>query len=823
MRLAGAKMIGILFSREVRMKRHTAIALISCMLFLLWGAMGAGASEVPKSAEKELQSCPALNEIYRQCLTKKMPAGKGTYCVPQAWLIDPEKGEKEMTDLAKSGNLTKPVKIGSFYETLGKVIASIAEYKAKHPVGTVATDLKTGEKVVAMNALPRVISMYDHDQNGYIGSKTGSDITLNGDGRREMGTFIKNIMLLPYLKALGYNTIHFQPITEIGVYGRKGNLGSPFAIRDPFHIDSNLADPLFEGSVNEQYKAFLEAAHALNMKVVQEVIPRTVSIDSKILEQYPSFGYWVKEGTPRRMPDYYNSSYDYQTADGLRRFKDRASFEQWFQNEYKKKIYGGKYQCKDLIDVTKTDPEYTGFFMPPPDLVKREPSGKLIGCYFKIDGQGKKIKGEIDAVKRSEVFPAFCDTPFEIQPFWSDVTYLRLYDNVDGSLPMVGPLSFVTAKFFKDVEPSIEKRYRNQPVWDMIGSYFSVYKKMGADGFVLDMGHALPEDLKSSIRNVLPCIWEENLGAGFDYLSTHQGVLTGLVFAYCMASYSDKTEMKLYEDDPEKAVNFYKEGTKKLFREVAKYDIAKGRMFGSADNYNTKRIGETPATRELSKAPLRPGTSIPDFTEAPVNKDKARKLTLLYYTLFRIISEKEGAPFITNTVFGTEFVADSTINVGLSTHIKEAGQFYEYMSEADRKAHPDAPRLLLLSKPERLTGEWTSDRNILREMLSVNSALREMKPLLEKDVHMQVLDEAGAPDILCIRLSDPSGKSQPLTVACNLNLEKEQSFTPAGAVTRYYLNRPPAAPEEGKKGAMTLPAGAVTVFTSMTSVMPEKK
>jgi|GEM_PF-1100823 len=805
------------------MKHLSGIVVFSSILFLLCSICCVYASNGRESVERELKNFPALNAVYQQCIKKRMSDGKGTYCIPQAWLIDPEKGETEMLELAERGKLTKPVKISSLYDVMGRVIAGIVSYREKHPTETPVPDLRTGEKVVAMNALPRVISMYDHDQDGYIGSGSGRDITLNGDGRREMGTFIKNIMILPYLKALGYNTIHFQPITEIGLYGRKGNIGSPFAIRDPFHIDSRLSDPLFDGSVDDQYKAFIEAAHALNMKVVQEVIPRTVSIDSSILEKYPSYGYWVKEGTPRRMPDYYNANYDYQTADGLRRFNDRASFEQWFQNEYKKKIYGGKYLCRDFIDVTRTDPEYAGFFMPPPDLVKREDSGKLIGCYYKNDAQGKKIKGEIDAALRSEVFPAFCDTPFEIQPFWSDVTYLRLYDDVDGSLPMLGPLSFVTAKFFKDVEPSIEKKYRNQPVWDMIGSYFSVYKKMGADGFVLDMGHALPEDLKGTIREVLPCVWEENLGAGFDYLSSHQGVLTGLVFAYCMASYSDRTEMKLYEDSPEKAVNFYKEGTKKLFREVAKYDTAKGRMFGSADNYNTKRIGETPATRELSKAPLRAGTSIPDFTEAPVNRDKARRLTLLYYTLFRIISEKAGTPFITNTVFGTEFVADSTINVGLSTHIREANQFYEYMTEAERKAHPEAPRLLLLSKPERLTGEWTNDKNIIREMLAVKSALREMKPSLERNTHMQVLDEAGAPDILCLLLSDPAGKNPPLLIACNLNLEREQSFTPEGVVGRYYLNRPAVAPEEGKKGVITLPASAVTVFTALTPSLPAKK
>ena len=169
--------------------------------------------------------------------------------------------------------------------------------------------------------------------------------------------------------------------------------------------------------------------------------------------------------------------------------------------------------------MTQTDPEYTGYFLPAPDRVKREPNGKLIGLYFEKDADGKKIPGQLDRAMKSEVFPAFCDTPFEIQPFWADVTYLRLYDDVDGSMPMLRPLTFVNAKFFKDVQPDVERKYRYKPVWGMITGYFDKFKSLGVDGFVLDMGHALPEDLKTGIKRVLPDVWEENLGAGFDYLA----------------------------------------------------------------------------------------------------------------------------------------------------------------------------------------------------------------------------------------------------------------------------------------------------------------
>ena len=73
------------------MKHLFGIAVFSAMLFLLCSACGVKASSGRENVEKELKNFPALNAVYQQCITKKMPAGKGTYCIPQAWLIDPER------------------------------------------------------------------------------------------------------------------------------------------------------------------------------------------------------------------------------------------------------------------------------------------------------------------------------------------------------------------------------------------------------------------------------------------------------------------------------------------------------------------------------------------------------------------------------------------------------------------------------------------------------------------------------------------------------------------------------------------------------------
>ena len=762
------------------------------------------------ASEKDL-SYPALNSILSSCEKHKNTFKDKKYYVPGAWTVNPLRGEEDLKKLVSSGDIVNPVPVESPYNLIETTINNIIEYDEKNRV-TEKIDLKTGTGAIAINFLPRVLSMYDIDGDGYIGTEKGKDITLNSEGTRETGTFIKNILILPYLKALGYNTVHLQPITEIGIYGRKGDLGSPFAIKDPFTIEPTLADPMFEETAEEQYKAFIEAAHALDMKVVQEVIPRTVSIDSTVLEKHPDYGYWIKEGSNKRMPDYYSPKYQYETSTGKRTFADRAAFEEWFFNEYKSKIYGGNYKFKDLIDANKTDKEYAEFFLRTPDLVKRDgETGKLIGYYYKIDKNGKKIEGEINEDIRAEVLPAFCDTPFEIQPFWSDVTYLKLYsDPTYEELPLLNILTYVTAKFFKDVEPEIEKKYRNKPVWDMITGYFDKFKNIGVDAFVLDMGHALPEDLKTEIRKVLPNVWEENLGAGFTYLVDTPLVITGKVFSYCQPAYSDAKEMKAYETHPEETVSFHIKHMRKLFEEISQFEVYKGKMFGFTDNYNTKRTGQTPATRDLSKAPLKDG--IPDFTLAPVNSVKAGRISLLYYTLCRIVSAKEGSPLLFNPVFGTEFVATSTINVGLSTHIAEANRFYEYMSEEERAKNPDAERLLLMSKPAGLSGEWTNKKHFIGEILTLNDAIKELKPLLKKNSHMAVIDTK-VPEVLFLSVSEPGNDEEIIGVIANLDLEKEKTIKFEEDIVKYYLNRPSLSPEPGKDGDIKIPPGGVTVFT----------
>lgn len=312
---------------------------------------------------------------------------------------------------------------------------------------------------VVYNLFIRLFSAYDHNQDGSIG-EDGLDITLNNDGIRETGTIIKTIALLPYLKQLGINTIHLLPITEIGIEGRKGDLGSPYAIKNPIKIDPNLADPIVNLSIEDQYKGLIEAAHHLGVRVVQEFIFRTASIDSTWTNEHPDWFYWIKADQKYGPP---------------------------------------KFSVDELKHILKV-PKGKGKYIPP---------SKSYRSQFKIPSD------QIDQNKYKTA-GAFADwPPDDLQPPWSDVTYLRLYQHDYQCENNFNYIAYNTIRYY-DPELTIDEHI-NHELWNKIAEIIPYYQKnFGIDGAMIDMGHALPDKLKSKIinkaRNIDPAFafWDEN-------------------------------------------------------------------------------------------------------------------------------------------------------------------------------------------------------------------------------------------------------------------------------------------------------------------------
>ena len=102
---------------------------------------------------------------------------------------------------------------------------------------------------------------------------------------------------LERIKSLGVDFVWLMPIYPIGEEGRKGSLGSPYAIRDYRAINPEL------GTL-EDFKEFVEKAHKLGLKVMIDIVYNHTSRDSKLLEEHPEWFYTVDGKPSRKVPDW---------------------------------------------------------------------------------------------------------------------------------------------------------------------------------------------------------------------------------------------------------------------------------------------------------------------------------------------------------------------------------------------------------------------------------------------------------------------------------------------------------------------------------------
>lgn len=330
------------------------------------------------------------------------------------------------------------------------------------------------ENAVVYNMFIRYSTAYDHNNDGKI------NIGTDENGFRKTGTFLKAIALLPYIKSLGVNTIYLLPVTSIGIDGRKGELGSPYAIRNPLKLDENLAEPFLDIKIDTQFKAFIEAAHSIGMKVILEFVFRTVSIDSELALKHPGWFYWIRANIKNRLKNPEN-----ENQYGPPVFND---MELSFINQ--------KIEANDLNGLTAPHKVFREMFTPTPKKVAR------VEDY---------IRGVLPDKTDVKLPCAFADwPPDDNQPAWSDVTYLRLYDHKDFNY-----IAYNTVRMY-DHRLTLRK-YRVNTLWRYIGDIIPYYqKKFGIDGVMIDMGHALPYKLRSQIINKARknnpdfIFWEEN-------------------------------------------------------------------------------------------------------------------------------------------------------------------------------------------------------------------------------------------------------------------------------------------------------------------------
>ena len=98
----------------------------------------------------------------------------------------------------------------------------------------------------------------------------------------EEGSFAAARAHLPRLRALGVDILWLMPIHPIGVAGRKGTLGSPYAVRD-YHA----VNPEF-GS-EDDFRGFVDDAHAHGFRVILDWVANHTAWDNSLVTAHPEW------------------------------------------------------------------------------------------------------------------------------------------------------------------------------------------------------------------------------------------------------------------------------------------------------------------------------------------------------------------------------------------------------------------------------------------------------------------------------------------------------------------------------------------------------
>ena len=86
---------------------------------------------------------------------------------------------------------------------------------------------------------------------------------------------------LDELKDLGVDILWLMPIHPIGEKLKKGTIGSPFAVRDPYAINPDY------GTTND-FRRLIAEAHKRGMKVIMEIVVAHTAWDS-VLIKHPEY------------------------------------------------------------------------------------------------------------------------------------------------------------------------------------------------------------------------------------------------------------------------------------------------------------------------------------------------------------------------------------------------------------------------------------------------------------------------------------------------------------------------------------------------------
>ncbi len=535
---------------------------------------------------------------------------KSTYKVPAIWA---ETGRQP-----EDGKPPVAVHPGEYYL---RHIEAIEKHSIKgiDPLCSLNRQLAGGEggnwinREAIYNIFVRLTAAYDHDGDGHLGGSK-ADLTLNSHGIRESGTFLKAIAMLGYIKSLGCTTIHLLPVTAIGHDGNKGELGSPYAIRNPYKIEETLADPLIKLGVEDQFRAFIQACHLLGIRVICEFVFRTASKDSDWIAEHPDWFYWIDEKIVDRIPG---------ETDPM---KAAAHYGNPVFTADELKVINAKVTAGDLNELPPPHADYRNFF-------KLPPAASSVKFNAKKQFRGEGIDAETGKSCSVRIPGAFADwPPDDNQPPWGDVTYLRMYNDENPQKPEFNYIAYNTIRMYD--RRLARQELANMPLWQTIIDLVPYYQQQyGIDGVMVDMGHAVPVSLMQQLigraRSVDPdfALLSENFEIKQSSVEAGYNAVVGYAWW----------------------VEYRREGMYDLLNHVGNQGVPLA-FFGAVENHNTPRAAGRQGGEQYARYAFLVNTMLPraipfihsgqelgetipvntglDFSNADLEKLKGTKLAL---------------------------------------------------------------------------------------------------------------------------------------------------------------------------------------------------
>ncbi len=398
-----------------------------------------------------------LEEVSSSIRRSKLP----NYCIPKVWLFENYAGPVRFD--GEKVYVEPATYFGSICNWILSFKKEGVNYRQSLALVNGEKDRNWIRKSVMYSSLVRSTTAYNHKGFGRFEQ---DDIL----GYRESGTFLKMIALLPHLVRLGVDALYLLPVTKSSKLFKKGEIGSPYSVKDFLKLDEMYHDPLLDGwKVEEEFAALVEACHILGIRVLMDFIPRTAARDCNLILQHPEWFYWIKleELSNYKPPAIPELGFCQPSFETMRSLYDRPQV----QEHLKKFAFDPK-----TIDPARWE-----------KLVRAVDEENFIF----------EIAREFGVVTS----PGFSDWLNDPQPTWDDVTFLRLYmdhpQTADGKVSKDQPpyilFDVIKSSRFPGKQP-------NEELWNYIASIIPYFQKhFGIDGIRLDMGHALPDELEQMI------------------------------------------------------------------------------------------------------------------------------------------------------------------------------------------------------------------------------------------------------------------------------------------------------------------------------------